>query len=190
MVPNSVLHPTPKNHWEYCYIAFSHIGLCSLVSLLPPSALTNKSLLLFLTFCLKLYHYLIIFRLICRDTRHVHGGKEGRKSWWQPMKARCGSFAAGSWMRQQRGSICSDKDVSRTSWILSLSSHALPGGFSQEVSFFACRGVWRGRFSSGKNNGPNETCLGKQYNNSIKEKKLVGILRMDFFHSTPGFVHE
>lgn len=96
MVPNSVLHPIPKNHWEYCYIAFSHIGLCSLVSLLPPSALTNKSLLLFLTFCLKLYHYLIIFRLICRDTRHVHGGKEGGKSWRQPMKARCGSFAAGS----------------------------------------------------------------------------------------------
>lgn len=41
-----------------------------------------------------------------------------------------------------------------------------------------------------QNNGPNETRLGKQYNNSIKEKKLVGILRTDFFHSTPGFVHE
>lgn len=33
MVPDSVLHSIPHNHWEYCYIAFSHIDLCSLVLL-------------------------------------------------------------------------------------------------------------------------------------------------------------
>lgn len=33
MVPNSVLHPIPKNYWEYCYRTFSHIGLFLLVLL-------------------------------------------------------------------------------------------------------------------------------------------------------------
>lgn len=155
MVPNSVLHPIPKNYWEYCYRTFSHIGLFLLVllslsffSLLLPLTLTHKSLLLFLTFCSNLYHYLIIVRLVCRDTGHVHGGKEGGKTWWQPTKARFGGFPAGSWMRQQQRSLCLHRDVSKTSWISSVSSNAMPGDFSQEVSFPACRGARRGRFSS------------------------------------------
>lgn len=117
-------------------------------SLLPLSTLTKKSLLIFLTFCLKLYHYLIILRLVCRDTGHVCGGKEGEKTLWQLVKARLGGFPAGTWMRQQQRSLCLHRGVFKTSWTSSVSISALPGNFSQEVSFSACWGVWKERFSS------------------------------------------
>lgn len=75
MVPNGVICPSPKITVNT--VTSSHTLFFSLV----PFSLSFFFFLLFFhhhleTFCLKFYLYLIIFRLICRDTGNVHGGKE------------------------------------------------------------------------------------------------------------------
>lgn len=73
--------------------------------------------------------------------------------------------------------------MSKTFWISSVSSNALPGDFSQEVSFSACRGVEEGDFFQAKIMVPMKPIV----ENSIIipwKKNLVGILSMGFFHST------